>query len=95
MRFGSRDSSPYAAVVSKPTHDQKAKNRPIAALPAAMPSRPEPAALGQRLERVDRVDRLGHEAVGTAAGEQHGERQRAEQEDLGDQGHAEDDARRC
>ena len=52
---------------------------------------PEPAALGQRLEGVDRVDRLGHEPVGTAAGEQHGERERAEQHDLGDQGDAEDE----
>src|SRR3546814_17397345 len=32
--FGSRDSSPYIAVDSKPTHDQKAKNSPMPALPA-------------------------------------------------------------
>ena len=34
-RFGSLDSSPYAAVVSKPIHDQKAKKIPSAAVPAA------------------------------------------------------------
>ena len=33
--FGLRDSSPYTAVVSKPTHDQNAKNRPMAMDPAA------------------------------------------------------------
>lgn len=33
-RLGSRDSSPYIAVDSKPTHDQKAKNRPS---PAEVP----------------------------------------------------------
>ncbi len=33
--FGLRDSSPYTAVVSKPTQDQKAKKRPIAIDPAA------------------------------------------------------------
>jgi hypothetical protein len=33
--FGLRDSSPYTAVVSKPTHDQNAKNRPMAIDPAA------------------------------------------------------------
>src|SRR3546814_21145859 len=32
--FGSRDSSPYIDVDSKPTPDQKAKHRPMPALPA-------------------------------------------------------------
>ncbi len=32
--FGLRDSSPYIAVDSKPTHDQKAKKRPS---PAEVP----------------------------------------------------------
>ncbi len=35
IRFGSLDSSPYIAVDSKPTHDQKAKNRPRPALAPA------------------------------------------------------------
>jgi hypothetical protein len=33
--LGLRDSSPWTAVVSNPTHDQNAKNRPIAMDPAA------------------------------------------------------------
>src|ERR1700712_904976 len=50
--FGLRDSSPYTAVVSKPTQDQNAKKRPIAAEPAAAavpnapPGRPSNAFLG-------------------------------------------------
>lgn len=38
IRFGSFDSSPYMAVDSKPTHDQKAKNRPRPALAPAIPA---------------------------------------------------------
>src|SRR3546814_19809477 len=42
--FGSRDSSPYIAVDSKPTHDKKAKNRPMPALPET--ARVDPALDG-------------------------------------------------
>ena len=38
IRFGSRDSSPYIAVDSKPTHDQNAKNNPSPALAPATPA---------------------------------------------------------
>ena len=63
IRLGSLDSSPYIAVDSKPTHDQKAKNRPR---PALAP------ATARRGERADGVERLGDgEAVGTATLEQH------------------------
>ena len=35
IRLGSLDSSPYMAVDSNPTHDQKAKNKPSPALAPA------------------------------------------------------------
>jgi hypothetical protein len=41
---GLRDSSPYMAADSKPTHDQKAKNSPIPAEPAT--ARTAPALFG-------------------------------------------------
>lgn len=44
--FGLRDSSPYIAVDSKPTHDQKAKNRPNPALAPAIPAAGEKAPMG-------------------------------------------------
>ena len=48
--FGLRDSSPYTAVVSKPTHDQNAKNRPDGH--RAGGGRRAEGACGQALERV-------------------------------------------
>jgi hypothetical protein len=44
--FGFLDSSPYIAVDSNPTHDQKAKNRPRPALAPAIPAAGENAPIG-------------------------------------------------